>query len=274
MAACSSTLGNSKSNEYIFGASEIRLGGLSDVLKLTGAHSLGVAQDVTLNYAREFTELRGGRNNPVLSRSVSQSDLTVTATLNEATHRNLSLLMGNGTPTTVFQPATTVGATASAGDVALTLTAAFGTDPVAGDLLIVHSAIDPAILQVVRVASVTTGTSITLHADTPLLFNVAISDVVDTVNAVSIGSSCGEEYLTCQILLDSVASKTPKVFMGWYGTITSSMEYSQSTTDYGTTSLEMSYYPVPANFTATGGEMEHAATEIAKHPLGFVTAHA
>lgn len=270
MAGCNSTLGNSKSDSYVFGASELRVGSLSNVLKLSQDHSVGVLQDVTINYSREFAELRGGRNNPVLSRSVSQSDLSVSATMNEATYRNLSLMLGNGDNTVTEDVTTTEATGASAAATTLTLAADFNSDPVAGDLLVVYSAIDPAQIQVVRVASFATP-AVTLHADTPLMFDVAVGDVIEKVNPIGIGASCGESYLTAQILLDSTSTNTPKQFLGWYGSITSSLEYSQSTTDYGTMSLEMSFYPVPASLVGAGADMEHAATEIAKYPLGFIT---
>jgi hypothetical protein len=267
---CSNTLGNSKTNSYIFGASEMRIGVLSDVLKLTSANSIGVLNSVEINFAREFADLRGGRANQMLAKGLSQTDLTVTATGSEATIRNMALMAGQG----IQEPVFTANSTATAPQVATDteVTTAVDMGLVAGDYLSIVDCDNSGAVQIVKVASAA-ALVVTLDATTPLILAVKAGDIVNKMEFVAMTAPCAENYLTCQILLDSVDSLVPRQFLGFYGLITSSLAYSQSSSDFGEYSMEMSFFQVPSSFTASGGDLERAADLIALNGLGTITSN-
>ena len=267
---CLNTLGNSKTNSYIFGASEMRVGALTDVLKLTSAHSIGVLSSVEINFSREFADLRGGRANQLLAKSLSSTDLVVTATGSEATLRNLTLMTGQGITSTTFTANSPLTAAQVVGDTQLSTTADMSLS--AGDYLSVVNCDNPGEVQIVKVASVdVTGLIVTLDAATPLIIAVKIGDIVNKMEFAPMSAPCKENFLTCQILLDSVDGDVPRQFLGFYGTVTSSLSYSQTSNDFGEFSMEMTFYQVPASFTATGGALERAADLIAANGLGTIT---
>jgi len=267
MAGCSSKIGAPKTNKYVFGSAEVRVGVLSKVNRLKHEDSLGVLSDVTLSFTKEFTELRGGPGNAVLGRGLTGTDSKITATLSEHTHRNLMLMVGNGLTTATKEHATTVNASAAVGDTSITIAAdGTGLNAIAqGDILSVYNQSRPEDVQILRVDSIA-GTAVTLDAGTPLLFAVEPLDIITLVNPVGGGANCGEQYLTIQVVAESSNGGAPTVIQGWYGSVTSGLDYSQNNQGFSEATVEFSLYPVPSNLTKTGAIMEHAAELIAGAP--------
>ena len=267
MAGCSSKIGAPKTNKYVFGAAEVRVGAIGQANKLKHEDSLGVMSDVTLSYTREFTELRGGPGNAVLSRGATGTDAKITATLSEYTHRNLMLMVGNGLPAVSKSHSTTANAVAAVGDTSITI-AADGTGVnaiAANDILSIHSVANPQDIQIVQVDSIA-GTAVTLKANTPIMYDVAVLDVVTIQNAVGGGANCGEKYLTVQVVAESSNGGAPTVLNGWYGSVTSGLEFSQNNQNFSETPLEISLYPVPSNLTSAGAAMEHVVDLVSAAP--------
>jgi hypothetical protein len=145
---------------------------------------------------------------------------------------------------------------------------------VAGDYISVINCDNSGEVQIVRVASVdATGLIVTLDAATPLFIAIKVGDIVKKLEFVAMSAPCGENFLTCQILLDAVDGVAPRQFLGFYGTVTSSLSYSQTSNDFGELSLEMSFYQVPANLTAPGGDLALASDLIVSNGLGTITSN-
>lgn len=267
MSGCNSKIGAPKTATYAFGAAELRVGALNKVNQLDHTDSTGVLSDAGLTYTREFAELRGGAGNAVLARGVSGSDAKITATMPEQTFRNLQLAVGNGAGADGGSLTTTVTAAQVATDTSVTIaTNGTGANAIgAGSVISIHKAGSPEVVQILVVASVA-GTTLTLDPTTPLIYDINPLDIVALRNTVNGGQSCGEEYFTVELVAESVGGNPPTVIKGWYGTVTSGLEFSQNNQNFSETSLEISLYPVPQNLVAAGGAMVGASKLIERAP--------
>ena len=172
-------LGSPISKKFSIGTAELRIGPLSSANKLLQANSIGLVDNVTLEVAQESVDLLGGFPRVQVDTALVSQTASVTATLREYSRKNFSIMLGLGVPSVATDVATTASATGSAGGTSLTVTSATGLAE--GDVIVVYKATQPELVQVLKCGSLASNV-ITLDADTPLVLDVAVGDVVSKAN--------------------------------------------------------------------------------------------
>lgn len=262
-------LGDARTRAWNIGVVELRLTPLSASGKATQAHSAGLLDGCTVEVAQESANLDGGFPRKRVDTAIIAQNATVRATLREYSRRNLNVLLGLGVPTSSpADVATTLTGTVAAG--ATTFNVASGTGIAQGDTLVVYPKGRPEQLSVVIVASVAAN-AVTLSAKTPLLHDHdGAAGPVEVFNAQPIPLGAVEEtkYFGVQVIQRNPTNGRPRVFDFWKGSISSGMSFDTSSSDYGSTELQIEILEPAAIEYDVGGELAHLSDIIPSFPSG------
>lgn len=92
-----STIGGAKSNKFLIGAAEIRIGPMSRAGRLTSADSVGLLQSTSVNYTNETVDLEAGLPKTTIDTVIVKQTAAVTASAYEYTMNNLRVMLNAGT---------------------------------------------------------------------------------------------------------------------------------------------------------------------------------
>lgn len=262
------SLGSARTRKFPIGTAELRIGPLSLANRLTAAHSVGLIDSVTVEVSQESVNLEGGMPRKLIDTAVVSQSSKITGVLREYSRRNLKVMLGEGVDTNPpTDVETTVSTNAAQGATTLIVTSATGI--VQGDYVVVYPSSDAGQLSVCRVASVSSNT-LTLDADTPLLYAANTGAKVFNGNPVRIGGVAETNYMCAQIIQLDRVKKRPLSFMLWKTAIASGMTFATGSTEFGSTNLELSCLEPAASEYAIGGDLVHLADIIPNYPVGMM----
>jgi hypothetical protein len=264
-------------NKFHIGSAELRIGPLNLANKLTQAHSVGLLQSATVNFAQESVDLEAGLPKTLIDTVIVSNNVTVSAQAYEYSRKNIKAMLNAGTEATplseYFGTAASVvvktGTGTSSIDTDLLL-----TDVTVGDLLVIYKAAAPEQMSIVQVtakaAFQTTKASITIdNTKTPLLFDTAIGDVIYKANQIGLGTSAITNYFAAEIIGVEHSTGRPIGFKFWKATLSGGMEYGFSNDNFAVTPMTLKILQPPAvDFTGTG-PLVHLAGIIPQHPYGM-----
>lgn len=270
------SLGQAVTNKFSIGTAELRVGPLTDANKLTQAHSVGLVDAVTVTVTQESVDLEGGFPKTVVDTAIVSQTSEVTGTLREYSRRNMQILLGEGVA--AVQPAdvsTTVAVAGTAGDTTLSVVEGEGVGAINdGDYLVVYPNGSPETVGVYLVSGAPVNNpavsdDVTLDADTPLLHDVSVGDVVFVAHQIPIGALQEMNYFSVQVIQRDNSSGRPIIFNFWKAAISTGLEYSTNADDFASTELGIKVLEPTACEYAVGGDLEHLANIIPSHPTGM-----
>lgn len=270
-------IGTPKTKKFHIGQAELRIGAMSLANKLTQSNSLGLLQSSIVRFTQESVDLEGGLPKTLVDTAIVRTAVTVEAQAYEYSRRNIRVMINEGVETSVTEYAGTAAETATATG---TGTTDFDTtiplaDVTVGDLLVIYPAANPENVSVVRVAAKTAAV-VSANANvqidntkTPLLFNVAIGDVIFKANQIGLGNSTATNYFAAQVLGLEHATGRPVGFNFWKCAFQGGLEYSFSADNFAVTPITLKVLQPAAEEWDTGGALEHLADLIPTHPYGM-----
>ena len=265
-------LGSPQTTKFSIGTAELRIGRLEDAMRLEQVHSVGLIDNATVEVTQESVDLEGGFPKVLVDTAVVSQTANITATLREYSRRNIQVMLGEGVVASGSEPAdvsTLVDGAASAA--ATTVPVADETGFSSGDIAIIYGATDATLaeVQVVRVQSTAAG-SLELDADTPLIFDVAVNDVVYLANEVAIGAISQTNYFSCQLLQLERATGRPIGFDFWKGSIGAGMTFSTNAEDFASTELNVKLLqPAAVEYATVSDPLYHLRDIIPSNPTGI-----
>jgi hypothetical protein len=267
-------LGSPRTTKFSIGTAELRIGPLASAMKLTQVNSVGLIDNATVEVSQESVDLLGGFPKVLVDTAVVSQESSIVATLREYSRRNLQVMLGEGVVDLASEPAdvaTTVDTIAVAA--AVLVPVADESDFTDGDIVVIYGASDSTLaeVQILRVADSGTVGELTMDADTPLLFDVAVGDVVYKANQVAIGAILETNYFACQLLQLERATGRPIGFDFWKGSIGGGMTFATNAEDFASTELNIKLLqPASTEYVDGGtGALEHLALVIPDHPTGM-----
>jgi len=268
------SLGQAKTKKFSIGTAELRVGPLTDANKLLPVHSVGLVDSVTVTVNQESVDLEGGFPKKVVDTAIVSQSSEVTGTLREYSRRNMQILLGEGIagaePADI---ATTVATAGSATDVDLEVPEGEASTIVAGDFVVVYPSGSPELVGVYLVDGVTpTATQpdvINLNADTPLIHDVAVGDLVFVAHQIPLGAIQETNYFSVQVIQRDNSSGRPVIFNFWKAAISTGLEYGTNADDFASTDLTVKILEPAACEYEAGGDLEHLANIIPSHPTGM-----
>lgn len=286
-------LGQAKTNRFQIGTAELRVGPLSAARKLTQAHSVGLVDEVKVNYSRETAQLHGGFPKKLVDEAPISEATTLTATLREYSRTNLAILLGRGTALSGvndYSKTTTSALTGTAAtptvtfantSVAVAGAPATDQDPVAGtvgpvaveDIVTCFVVGRPELVFVATVlAQSATDIDITaIDSDLYAEINVALAAgaTLRVVRAavISVGDIAQTSYFAASLVQKDLKSGRPIVFNFWKVSSKGGMDYATNASDYASTEMSLEVLePTVADY-AVGGALAHLADVIPNSPM-------
>lgn len=271
-------LGNQLTNKFQIGNAEVRIGTMLKANQLVQADSVGLLQSATVNFAQESVDLEGGLPKTLIDTAITKTTVTVTAQAYEYSRKNLRVMLNEGVEGTgVTEYAGTsvdVMAVSTAGTSMFDTTIPLA-DVTAGDLLVIYPAANPEKVSVVRVsavaaATVATNAKVTIdNVKTPLLFDLAVGDVIFKANQIGLGNTSSTNYFSMDVIGLEHSTGRPVGFKFWKAAVSGGMEYSFSNDNFSVTPLSFKVLkPSVAEFS-TGGPLLHLSDIIPAHPYGI-----
>lgn len=258
------SIGRPKTTKYRIGPSEARVGPLSEAMRLTRAHSVGMIDSASFNRTTTSADLMYGLPQVEVDTQVVTTSNTGTITLREFSSRNMRLMLGNGVQSYSTKYDTTVATAAAADGTSLEVVDASGFAQ--GDIIVIVPDGNVDNVTVTRVASIATNT-ITLDSGLGLLTAVSIGDLVYKSAVTSVGVSSNEYFSVSFLTVDREGNPTGYHF--WKATLSGDATDSMGGTEFGSNELTLKFLqPAESEYTS-GGDLEHVAELIQQHPIGF-----
>jgi hypothetical protein len=103
----SQTIGAAKSNKFLIGSAEVRIGPLARAGQLTSNDSVGLLQSTTVNFTNESVDLKGGLPKTLIDTTIVEQTASVSAQAYEVTTNNLRVMLNAGFSTSQVGRSTT-----------------------------------------------------------------------------------------------------------------------------------------------------------------------
>lgn len=267
-------LGSAKTNRFMIGTAELRVGAMSAAAKLTQAHSVGLIDNASVNYSRETAQLVGGFPQKVVDETPKAENTTITATMREYSRRNLGIMLGQGTLTDAADVITTASGVMTGAAAAPVLPTATTTGFMAGDTCVAYVVGQPELVAVVVIGTVTASTSIALGAMDSDLFT-AINAAVTAGRTlklfkaalISVGNLSQTEYMAVSLVQKDLKTGRPIVFNFWKCSVQGGLDYGTNADDYASTELTLNVLEPAASEYGAGQPLEHLAAIIPTCPM-------
>ena len=266
-------LGSPVTTKFSIGTAELRIGMLTEAMKLTQANSVGLIDNATVEVTQESVDLLGGFPKVLVDTAVVEQSSSITATLREYSRRNIKLMLAEGVIAVASEPTdlqtVTDTGTITAGSTALTV--ALGTGFNSGDIAVIYGALDSTLAEVsvCRVDS-SDATSITLDTDTPTLHDYAVGSIVYLANHVAIGAITQTQYFSSTLYQVERSTGRPIGFNFWKGSIGAGMTFSTNAEDFASTELNIKLLqPAASEFATAPDPLYHLRDIIVDNPTGL-----
>ncbi len=266
-------LGSPRNNAWNIGTAELRVGPLTSANKLMQSNSVGLVDNVNIDFSSTIAKLMGGFPRRTVDTAVTEYLSSITATLREHSRRNLNLLVGGGAGgSAVDFSCATDGTLVAAEATSITVETGKGGSFSVGDLIGAYNNSTPEEVMVLRVASIA-GDVLTLDTGTPVLFDLkATADGGATIykaHAIALGGYSTPTPVSVGIVQKDPTTGRPIGANFWKGIVTSGLKYNTSN-EYGTLDLTIEVLEPAASEYGTGQPLEHLKNIIPTHPIGMI----
>jgi hypothetical protein len=260
-------LGTPQTSEYRIGTAELRIAAMTNALRTTQADSVGVVDEVNIKVDQTKVELKVGFPKTLADSRITEISGKVSATLREATRKNISILLGNGVPANATPASSTIAA-----DVALNATSvllADATNFANGDIIVIYQDGAPETLSTIKVTGKTTNTLSFASGSVSTALLAANGTIkVFKSNGVPLGNSTAIQYFTASII-QQAADGSPTGFHIWKATASGGLDWTAGSSDYASFKLELDVLrPAVTDYTNGGPLVAHAASA-AIYPFGM-----
>lgn len=273
-------LGSPKTRKAAIGTFEVRVGPLNKASLLTADNSIGIIDNVKLDFTIDSVQLLAGFPQKPVDTAVTKLVNGLTATFREYSRRNFNILIGNAVfdydlAATVVSGTVDTTTAIAAGATSIVMTAGFTGAFVAGDTVVIYDVNNPANVCIVQANTWTAGTkTLTLLAATPLTAagggtNVfAAGTVVKAYKAQTIagGALNNVNYFSMQLLRLDRGTNSPVGCNIWKAAIAGSSSIGAGVTDFASSELQVTFLEPAASEYAVGGSLVHLATVIPANP--------
>ena len=270
-------LGSAVTNMLSAGAGEIRVGALEDAGNLTQANSIGGLQDGEFTVTTTQATAKAGSPLRIVGLANVEQTYTLKGTTLEKSYANLNIAVGNGYALSPTDVSTTMTADELAGSVAVEVASAAGIT--AGAVLTFYPEGRPELTSIGLVASVASNT-VTLNANTPLLYDMPAATDTSTVYRVFVSAPVAGGKLTSKVhtfsasWLRESASGRPIEYVFWKVAAKGNFTDTGSPTEFAKLPLEFDILTPSAKDVAVGGPLHHVAALIAKYPTYMIASGA
>lgn len=266
-------LGSAKTNRFMIGTAELRVGAMSAAAKLTQAHSVGLIDNASVNYSRETAQLMGGFPKKLVDETPTAENTTITATLREYSRRNLGIMLGQGILTDAADLQSTASGVMTGTAAAPVFNAVSGTGFVANSTVVVYVEGQPEIVAVAVVASLATNAITLSGMDSDLYteINAAIT-AAKTVKiykaaVISVGNLTQTQYVAVSLIQKDLKTGRPIVFNFWKCSVQGGLDYGTNADDYASTELTLNVLEPAASEYGVGQPLEHLDDIIPTCPM-------
>jgi len=263
-------VGSPVTNKFPIGTAELRIGPMASAGRLTQAHSVGLIDDATVEVTQNSVDLLGGFPQLLIASAIVSQESTVTATLREASRRNLRVMLGEGLAGAAPADFESLVVTDVALDgTSFDVTASDGSNFAAGDIVVIYPDGRPEDVVVDRVTGVATDT-ITIENGAA----VAVNGTTETVhiyiaNQVAVGGVTSTQYFAATLIQIENSSGRPVGFNFWKASSSGSMSFATNATDFGSLDMELKLLQPASSEYGSGADLEHLANIIPSHPVGY-----
>jgi hypothetical protein len=265
-------LGSPQSNEFSIGTAEVRVGPLTEALKLPQSRSIGLVDNATISFNVTSVDLKGLFPQVIVDTAVTEQTGSLKVTAREFSRRNLNLILGNPVSTAALTEAsTTLVATADVAANAVTFSVVSATNFAADDIIVIYPDGRPEDVTVTQIASISTNT-LTLKTGLgtlvayPALTESGTSFKVFKAFGVAAGAVTRTNYFSVALLKQKNASGRPVMWQVWKAANAGSTEESNSPTDYASLNLDFKILQPSAADTGVGGGLNHVAAIVNAFP--------
>jgi len=285
-----SKIGAPKTSKVPIGACELRIANLELASLQTSDHSVGFIRDIKLNITSETADLKGGHS-PVLYDVATTSSVTgFTATLQEASYRNLRMVLSGDLQDYDPLSADVFGDVVNPyNDLVIgkhsnfRLTGPEGFTLGAGDLVVVYQESDPGRASVMTVEAFTAPVSpavyavVDMGADTPLLglLGNTLAFSPNTLikwykpNAIGVGvDQFTPKYFSAQLLQLNRPTGKPVGWNFWKVVCVPTFSTVLGAGDWSTFEVEFkALRPYPLDYVVDGSPLHHVLNRILNRPV-------
>lgn len=263
------SIGKARTSKFQIGTAELRVGPLTEAMRLKTIHSVGLVDNVSMEYAMNSVDLMQGFPQKPVDTAVASEEGTITGSLREYSRRNLGLLFGAGVLASATDVATTLDVEAAANATALSVASEAGF--AADDLVVIYHPVDKGMVTVGKLSATAAG-SLTLIAATPTLHVFPVGSVVFKAGAVAIGGIDTTKYFAVQMVQIQRGTGRPVIGEFWKASVNQGGSIGNNAEDFASTDLSIRLVEPLISDWDTGGDLEHLASIIPTHPMGLVAA--
>lgn len=234
--------GEAKSNSFMLGSATVMIGPQADLFTLApSTHSIGLVKNFTMSNEPQFTDLTQGVKNQIVYSVMTGNRVRAQMEVYEYSSKNISYALGlNGSSLTPISSSTTLSAAVTANATTVTVTSATGL--AANDWIMIQEGSDDKVFYR-RIVSVATNT-LTLNAALPVA--LASGSTVQKVNAIDVGSTVDQPYLSAKIV-GSLADGTEVGILIPKLRITAGFTFGFTTDNFGNLPMEFSLYDLTSD---------------------------
>lgn len=271
-------LGSAKTNKFIIGTFEFRIGPMNLAGRLTQNHSIGIIE--SFNFATEVTsvDLKGGFPQKLIDTAITEQAASLRTSLREYSARNMSILLGNPVADYVASGTDKIGqianGTLTAGTTSLTV-GTMSSPFAAGDVVTIYQPTNPHLTSVSVVASAT-ATSVTLTTGLGLAVGMTVAGgseaYIFKATPIAAGNVTSVNYFSAQLVQLDRGTSRPVVYDFWKVAVASGLEIGASVTEFASTELQLKILEPSSSDYAAGGPLNHQASVIPSYPFARIAA--
>ena len=270
-------LGSPQTSEYSIGTAEVRVGPLTEAMRMVQARSIGLVDNATVSFNTTSVDLMGGFPQELVDTAVTQQSGSVRIAAREFSRRNLDIQLGNAISATApTGVATTLVNTANVAADATSIVVEDTTGFAVDDVIVIYPDGRPEDVTISQISAINTGTdTITLKTGmgTVVAYPAQTESTKDFHVFKGLGIAAGAvtrtNYFSMMLIQQKNKSGRPIVWNVWKAANSGSMEQGTSATEYGTLNMEMKILKPSAADIGSGGDLNALAPLINLYPTAF-----
>ena len=270
-------LGSPQTSEYSIGTAEVRVGPLTEAMRMVQARSIGLVDNATVSFNTTSVDLMGGFPQELVDTAVTQQSGSVRIAAREFSRRNLDIQLGNAISATApTGVATTLVNTANVAADATSIVVEDTTGFAVDDVIVIYPDGRPEDVTISQISAINTGTdTITLKTGmgTVVAYPAQTESTKDFHVFKGLGIAAGAvtrtNYFSMMLIQQKNKSGRPIVWNVWKAANSGSMEQGTSATEYGTLNMEMKILKPSAADIGAGGDLNALASLISLYPTAF-----
>jgi hypothetical protein len=262
-------LGSAVTNQIVTGNGELRIGPLDKAGVLTQAYSIGAVQNMSFELATTSINAKAGSPQKTYATAITGQEWSLKGSTLDRSFSNLNAVIGNGLIASPVDVNTYLVSDEVAGSVSITV--ALATGITVNSQLIIYPEGQPERVSVVTVSAVV-GTTVTLKASTPLLYDMAgATDLsrqynIFVGNPIAGGNVTGKvNYFTATWIKQSGTGR-PIIYVFWKVAAKGNFTDAGNATAYAEVPIEFEILAPSAKDIAIGGPLYAMADLIALNP--------